>query len=291
MNYKKILVLTSVIILPIVFGQFTYKKSAGAHPGSTGAPGDNTCAKSGCHTGAAVVYNDTTVNQLIFSQADSTYLPGQTYTVTVRTSNPGKQRFGFEFQAITDATSLEAGTVVITDLIRTHEVTHMVGSDFRTSATHNTASTPELSPGFNEWTFDWTAPATNVGDIVFYYATNSTNNNNTASGDRIYNNTFRIRISPLFSINEIIDIENTNAFYNNETNQVILNYFLKKDKKISISIFDSFGREVFNQKNRSKNAGQQKDELSLRNELSTGIYYVNISIDNNKSFTKKISVK
>ncbi len=289
MNYKKNLTLLAVIFVPVLFGQFTLKKSAGAHPGSTGAPGDNTCAKSGCHTGAAVVYNDTTVNKLFFSQADSTYMPGQTYTITVRTENPGKQRFGFEFQAIADATSLETGTVVVTDVIRTHEVTHMVGSNFRTSVTHNTASTPELSPGFNEWTFDWTAPATNDGDIVFYYATNSTNNNNAATGDRIFNNTFRIKISPLFSINEIIDIESTNAFYNSETNQIVLNYFLKRDKKISINVFDSFGREVLKQNDKSKNAGQQKDELSLKNKLSTGIYYVNISVDN-KSFSKKIMI-
>lgn len=290
MNYKKISILLAVVCLPVFFGQFTYKKSAGAHPGSTGAPGDNTCAKSGCHVGSPVTYNDTTVNTFIFSQADSTYLPGQTYTITIRTQNPGIQRFGFECQAIVDATSLEAGTVVVTDVIRTHEVTHMVGSDFRTSVTHNTVSTPELSPGFNEWTFDWTAPSGDVGDIVFYYATNSTNNNNTATGDRIFNNTFRIRLSPLFSINEIVDVANTNAFYDGETNQIVLNYFLKKDKKVSVSVFDSFGREVFKLNNKSKNAGQQKDELSLKNKLSSGIYYINLSIDQ-KSFTKKISIQ
>ena len=290
MNYKKISILFAVVCLPVFFGQFTYKKSAGAHPGSTGAPGDNTCAKSGCHVGSPVTYNDTTVNTFIFSQADSTYLPGQTYTITIRTLNPGVQRFGFECQAIVDATSLEAGTVVVTDVIRTHEVTHMVGSDFRTSVTHNTVSTPELSPGFNEWTFDWTAPSGDVGDIVFYYATNSTNNNNTVTGDRIFNNTFRIRLSPLFSINEIVDVANTNAFYNSETNQIVLSYFLKKDKKISVSVFDSFGREVFKLNNKSKNAGQQKDELSLKNKLSSGIYYINLSIDQ-KSFTKKISIQ
>lgn len=289
MNFKKILIIISVVTFPILFGQFTYKKSAGAHPGSTGAPGDNTCAKSGCHVGFPVTVNDTTVNQLIFSQPDSTYLPGQTYTITVRTSNPGIQRFGFEFQAITDATSLEAGTVVVTDVLRTHEVTHMVGSDFRTSVTHNTASTPELAPGFNEWTFDWTAPSSNVGDIVFYYATNSTNNNNASSGDKIFRNTFRIKISPMFSINEIVDVQNANAFYDEETNQIVLNYFLKADKKVNINVFDSFGREVFKQKNKSKNAGQQKDELSLKNQLSSGVYYVNLSIEN-KSFSKKILI-
>lgn len=289
MNHKKYIVLAVLLGLSVLSFQFTYKKSAGAHPGSTGAPGDNTCAKVGCHTGAAVVYNDTIVNKLIFSEADSTYLPGQTYTITIKTENPGKQRFGFEFQAITDATSLEAGTVVITDLVRTHEVTHMVGSDFRTSATHNLVGTPELSPGYNEWTFDWTAPATNVGDIVFYYATNSTNNNNAASGDRIFNNTFRLKISPMFYINELVDVSGANAYYNSESNHIVLNYVLKKDNKVSIRVYDSFGREVFKQNNRMKSVGEQKEELSLKNKPLTGMYYVNIVVGN-KSFTKKINI-
>lgn len=289
MNRKKYIVLVVLLGLSIVSVQFTYKKSAGAHPGSTGAPGDNTCAKSGCHTGAAVVYNDTTVNQLVFSEADSTYIPGQTYTVTVKTTNPGKQRFGFEFQAIVDATSLEAGTVVITDLIRTHEVTHMVGSDFRTSATHNTVGTPELSPGYNEWTFDWTAPATNVGDIIFYYATNSTNNNNAVTGDRIFNNTFRLKISPLFYINELVDVSGANAYYNSESNQIVLNYVLKKENKVSIRVYDSFGREIVKHTNKMKSVGEQKEELSLKNKPQSGIYYVNVFVGN-KSFTKKVSI-
>ena len=290
MKFKKNIILVFIFGLSVLFVQFTYKKSAGAHPGSTGAPGDNTCAKAGCHTGAAVVYNDTAVNKLIFSEPDSSYLPGQTYTITIKTFNPTKQRFGFEFQAITDATSLEAGTVVITDLVRTHEVTHMVGSDFRTSVTHNTVGTPELSPGYNEWTFDWTAPATNVGDIVFYYATNSTNNNNAVTGDRIFNNTFRLKISPMFYINELVDVSATTVYYNSESNFIALNYNLKKENKVSVRVYDSFGREVFKQNSVSKTAGEQNDELSFKNRPKAGVYYVNILIGN-KSFSKKINIQ
>ena len=227
MKYKKTLIVMVVIILPVLFGEFTYKKSAGAHPGSTGAPGDNTCAKSGCPIGSAVTYNDTTVNKLIFSQADSTYLPGQTYTVTVRTQNMGIQRFGFECQSLKDATNTDIGTVVITDASRTHTLAHTIASGVRNSVTHSTVGTTELSPGFNEWTFDWIAPPINEGDIVFYYATKSTNNSNTPSGDRVFASSFRIKPSPLISINEFIDLESVNVFYNSESNQIELNYYLK----------------------------------------------------------------
>ena len=55
-------------------------------------------------------------------------------------------------------------------------------------------------------------------------------------------------------------------------------------------MFDSSGREVLKQSNKNKNVGQHKDELSLQSDLSNGIYYVNILIDN-KSISKKIVIK
>jgi hypothetical protein len=289
MKYKKLSIIAALISFPFLFGQFTYKKSAGAHPGSTGAPGDNTCAKAGCHVGTPVTYNDTTVNKLIFSQADSTYLPGQTYTITIRTQNPGVQRFGFEFQSLKDATNTDIGTIIITDAVRTHTLAHTLASGVRNSVTHSTVGTTELLPGFNEWTFDWTAPPVNEGDIVFYYATNSSNNNNVQSGDSIFLNKMRIRPSPLISINEFLDSESLTVYYNNESNQIIISYFLKLEKKVSLKVFDAVGRDVLKQKNVSKNPGLQKDELSLPDNLSKGIYYVNLTIDG-KSVTKKLMI-
>lgn len=289
MKYKKLSIIAAIISFPFLFGQFTYKKSAGAHPGSTGAPGDNTCAKAGCHVGTPVTYNDTTVNKLIFSQADSTYLPGQTYTITIRTQNPTIQRFGFECQSLKDATNTDIGTVVITDAIRTHTLAHTIASGVRNSVTHSTIGTAELSPGFNEWTFDWIAPATDEGDIIFYYATNSTNNNNTATGDLVFCNSLRIKPSPFISISEMVDLQSVNAFYDSQNNQIILNYYLKADKKVSVKIFDNVGREIYKSNNKSKDIGQQKDELSFRSNLSKGIYYLNLIIDN-KPITKKILI-
>lgn len=289
MKYKKIIILFVVVVLPFLFGEFTYKKSAGAHPGSTGAPGDNTCAKVGCHVGTPVTYNDTTVNKLIFSQADSTYLPGQTYTITIKVQNPGLQRFGFECQPLKDATNTDIGNIIITDATRTHTLAHTIASGVRNSVTHSTVGTTELMPGFNEWSFDWTAPSTDEGDIVFYYATNNTNNNNTASGDRVYCNSFRIKPSPFISVYEIIDEQSFYVFYDKESNEVVLNYNLKKDTKISMKMMDASGREVLKQSAKNKAAGQQKDELSLRNNISKGIYYVNLIIDN-KPLSKKIMI-
>jgi hypothetical protein len=289
MKYRKIVMLCIIIASSTLFVEFTYKKSAGAHPGSTGAPGDNTCAKSSCHVGTPITYNDTAINKLIFSQPDSTYVPGQTYTITVRTQNAGIQRFGFELQALEDSTSKEVGTIIITDAVRTHTLTHSVLGNSRTSATHSTTGTTAVVTGFNEWTFDWMAPPVNEGDITFYYATNSTNNNNAPTGDKVFISIFKIRPSPFININEYVDEQSINAFYDQEANQIILNYYLKTAKKISVRVFDSMGREVAKQTIRSQSSGQQKEELALRGGLSKGIYYVNLSVGN-RSVSKKIII-
>ncbi|MDQ3046871.1 MAG: T9SS type A sorting domain-containing protein [Bacteroidota bacterium] len=289
MKLKKTIILTGILSFPLLFGEFTYKKSAGAHPGSTAAPLDNTCAKSGCHVGTPITLNDTSVNQLIFSSPDSTYVPGQTYTITVRTNNPGVQRFGFELQPIKDLTSTEIGTLVITDNIRTQALTHTVAGQSRTSATHRLAGTAELSPGFNEWTFDWIAPPVNEGVITFYYATNSTNNNNASSGDAIFNNSFKIRPFSGLSISEFVDEESVNVFYDQESNQVTLNYLLKKDKKVGLKVYDNLAREVAKPMNIRRSKGQHKEQMELKSDLGKGVYYVTLTIDD-RSVSKKIII-
>ena len=42
------------------------------------------------------------------------------------------------------------------------------------------------SASVSSWTFDWTAPATDVGDVTFYLASNKANGDNSTSGDDIY---------------------------------------------------------------------------------------------------------
>ena len=73
----------------------SYSNESGAPSAVTGSPGDGnkTCAKSGCHTGFAVV----NVPNLITSNIPpSGYVPGTTYTITSTCSQPGISRWGFE---------------------------------------------------------------------------------------------------------------------------------------------------------------------------------------------------
>src|SRR6478735_7589051 len=118
MQRKKLISILSLSGLVVLgLNLTTYKKTAGSHPGSTGAPLDQTCAQTGCHIDAQVIPNAITNTTLSFSASDTTYIPGQTYTLTLKAKGLGSNpttKFGFELVALTDKDSLNAGQMIIT---------------------------------------------------------------------------------------------------------------------------------------------------------------------------------
>lgn len=290
MDYKKLLILLSIITVPLLFADFTYKKVSGSHPGSTGAPGDLTCAQSGCHLGS-VIQNDNTVNSLVFPTIDSTYVPGQTYLVKLKTNNPTIQRFGFEIVALKDATNKNVGTWTITQTTRTQIISHSVAADTRYSVTHKQAGTVATpSTGLNEWQFNWTAPAINEGPITFYYATNSTNNNGSNSGDQIRTSSFKIKPAFSSTIDELVNENEVTAFYNSNEAAIDLKYNLEKDEKIGITIFDVSGKKMYSKNLENKTKGIHTTKIAFTTEISPGVYFIHLLIGNTKH-TKKIFIQ
>lgn len=288
MHYKKTLALFITLTVPLLFVNFTYVKVAGAHPGATGAPGDGSCADAGCHTGN-LIKDDIAVNAIIFPTADSTYVPGQTYLVTVRVKNPGIQRFGFELVSLWETTSKNAGTLKIQEATRTQLLNHTISGDVRYEITHKQAGTPATTTGNNEWTFNWTAPATAQGNIVFYYATNSTNNNGQNTGDNIRLSKFKLKPAAPSSIDEFMDKNEVTALYNNEGNFLDVNYSLKKQCVVQIAVLDGLGQQVYIDKGDQKTAGMNNERVPLPSYISTGIYFVNLRYENN-SVTRKLFI-
>lgn len=291
MKNKKLIVTFCLVGSVVLFANFTaHYKTAGSHPGSTGAPGDNTCAKSGCHSTASLTFNDTIVNQLVFPNADSTYLPGQTYTITVNVQNSGINKFGFELVALKDADDLITGQFSITDVPRTQIISHTANGELRYSVTHKTAGTSVSTPGLTQWTFDWTAPSTNVGTITFYYATNCTDNNGTFTGDAIFLSSYKIKPFSGTSIVEYLNAASTKAYYDNSTGKIVIDYYLKADKAVAIKVHDNLGREVYKDNGSIKLKGQQTEQIDIENNLSKGVYFVNLQVGN-KTISKKIIIQ
>ncbi len=154
--------------------------SAGPPAGYTGAPGEEPEACAECH-----VSPDAGTGTISIT-APQTYVPGQTYPITVTHTNPDptRQRWGFQLTAL-DTSDEKAG-----DLQSTNGLTQVLnnqGPGSKRQYIEHTASGTFVSQSNGAtWTFNWTAPAEDIGPVTFYAAGNQANNDGNTSGDYIY---------------------------------------------------------------------------------------------------------
>lgn len=174
---KTLLVLSAFacITLLSLFSLSTVHSNPGGAPGgASGAPADNnnTCARSGCHSGSP-----SDRDGILSSNVPSTgYVPGQTYSISVLITQQGINRFGFQAspQAANGAVQ---GTITITDAARTQ----LISGKY---VTHRQASIN--SANSNSWGFNWTAPAAGTGEVNFYAAAMAANSNGGTGGDLVF---------------------------------------------------------------------------------------------------------
>ena len=153
----------------------------GPPAGVTGAPGETTCATSGCHTGTP-----NTGSGQFKIDAPSVYQPGAKYQITVTHSatDGSRRRWGFQLTVLT-ADNSKAG-----DMQRPNDLLQLLNDDGpgfnRQYIEHTITGTFPGTRGSGSWTFDWVAPSSDVGPVTFYAAGNQGNNDGTNSGDQIY---------------------------------------------------------------------------------------------------------
>ncbi|MEN9521625.1 MAG: hypothetical protein RL065_2 [Bacteroidota bacterium] len=164
MKFK--ILISAFLILCILLLNYDYSLTNSLAPPTqkTGsALSSGTC--SSCHGGGGgsgsigyvFYYQGTTVQA-------SSYVPGCTYDIQVNVSGTGNSspRYGFEMDAV-DASNVGAGTFTLThpssDPIRTQVNT--LGANGACEVSHKNANSTST------WSFQWTAPATNVGNINF----------------------------------------------------------------------------------------------------------------------------
>ncbi|MES2767340.1 MAG: choice-of-anchor V domain-containing protein [Bacteroidota bacterium] len=182
---KKLLWLTApVAFILTMTGMRLDPTSAGAPVSSTGAPGEVNCTTSGCHddgtpnTGTAQTF-------LKIEGNPQAYTPGQSYDVTVQIADADVVRFGYQLVALT-GDGKNAGNFTVLDEERTQVIQNHLKLTDRQYATYTYDGTAALKTGESEWKIRWTAPETNAGDVQFYLATVSANDDNTDKGDRVY---------------------------------------------------------------------------------------------------------
>lgn len=189
LNFKKARLILLPSLLAALLG-FLFSGNAGYRPvhafsagppaGYTRAPGEEPEACAECHVTSEAGTGTISIT------APQTYVPGQTYPVTVTHSNADQTRlrWGFQLTAL-DPSDEKAGNLQSTDVL-TQVLDNQGPGGARQYIEHTSAGTFRGQQGGASWTFNWTAPATDVGPVTFYAAGNHANNDDNTSGDHIY---------------------------------------------------------------------------------------------------------
>lgn len=182
MQRRKPLITLAVSLIIILCVTGIVLAFAGGPPtGATGSVIFNqaSCAQATCHVGTA----NTGSGTLTLSGVPANYALGQSYTLTVTLQQTGQRRWGFQLSARARATGQSTGTLQ-QGLDGFSQLQTLGGIQY---VAHNAAGTRAGTvTGPVSFQVRWTAPAINVGEVVFSVAGNAANNDNNNTGDFIY---------------------------------------------------------------------------------------------------------
>ncbi len=220
-----------LIVLGIFFsGVITtqvFTRSAGADPGHTGAPGDNTCVS--CHGGNVNNAPARPVIKLLESGTEvSAIEPNTDYTVEITYSIGGmNNRAGFQLVALNQNNQNTGSLIVGTG-------TRLVNGGQRTYITHSSARS-----GANvAWTATWNSGEVSPTDVVTFYAASRSN----AQVAGISNQAFTVT-TPTNSLAKI-EKENLKFYPSLVTDQAFLTGIFSKASTGRLGIFNMRGQLV-----------------------------------------------
>ena len=265
-NYSLIIGMLTPVFFGLFFAGTLYHD--GSPGGKTGSPGDNSASCTSCHTG-----NTNNAQAWITSDIPALgYVVGETYTITAIGTHTGVGRFGFELTS-EDADGNKVGQFII-------------GSDGQTQLVNGNKAITHTSSGITPngnsktWTFQWTAPSTDIGIITFYGAFNAANNNGGTSGDVVYLSNMSVDESSI-GISDGMGKITFSMSPNPSFGQLSIEHNYTSP---NIVIVDLYGKVVFQQ-----HSYISKDKIDL-SFLNKGIYLVQIQ-NGQKMNTKKLLIK
>lgn len=224
--------------------------------GHTGAPGESSC--TGCHGGTA----NTGSAVIEWNVGDAgTYVPGTSYTGTVKIKRLGREKFGFVCLALQDAGNVNLGGFGLLEAVRTRTYV----DDARNYVSHTPCGADAQDS--TEWSFTWQAPATDVGPITIYMANLVANHSHNTTGDETYTRT--ITLSPAVGIAEQSAALPLTLYPDPATDHLILSAPLAIARGTAIEVFDAAGHQVMRRSLGARPLLQEHLDIST---LAPGMY-------------------
>jgi len=221
--------------------------SSGQTGNFSGSPSDGNTTCTACHSAGANLGGAP-----VLSGFPTTYVPGQQYNLTLAITGSSASKFGFNITSEETAGNTKIGRFGIG-----------TGSQLRPAGvglTHTTAGNTQ-----NSWNFTWVAPATNVGNIQFYYATLQANNNGASSGDQMVAGTSLTTLGINYAA-----LAKFTMFPTQVDNDLTIE--LQNAASGKLRIYNVAGALVQEQ------TIEKLERLALGN-LKTGLYLVNITVE------------
>lgn len=240
--------------------------------GHTGAPGETAC--NGCHPGTL----NSGAATFTFDLGTSTYVPGQTYTGTVRISQAGRAKFGFSGLALKDSNNTSIGIFNLIETLRTRTYT----DGPRKYVSHTPCGADSVNA--NSWIFKWTAPPANAGNITLYVGLLASDHSHTISGDNSYTKNIVLTPSSSLGLHE----QNSSlkfVVYPNPVKEYLTIKIatLNFNDPIQVSVLDVNGKEIYR-------ANHSTSSIQLNTALwDNGIYQIKL-LQNQQSLSKKIII-
>lgn len=289
MKKIKIVSLFILIVFSLLsLNSFNYKSSTtGAPPGHTGAPDEQTCAKSGCHTGNTI--NSNLGKLSINLNGLESYELGKTYTISIKMSQNNINRFGFEMVALRTKDQKSSGTIVMSDFLKTQIMQGPNQFSGREYITYRFPGTDPTENGATEWKFDWIAPSQNDGPVTFYVAAIAANNDASDLGDFTYTSTYELKGASTTQTNEISKPYDFRVFPNPVNNQFELKYHLDNRAEIAIDLNNIDGGSNIKLLKSNEESGDHSHFFNSE-FLANGMYVLTVTIDKTQ-IRKKIMIQ
>lgn len=229
--------------------------------GKTGAPGEGTCID--CHSGNTFPA-DGTIN-FDFSDPNDQYAPGATYTIDLGIATGTKN--GFQM-TILDASNTMAGSFT-------------AGTNSSTATSGGRQYIRQSSSnGVNNWSFQWTAPSSYVGDLTVYYSFNKSNANGNTSSDSIFIGQKTISEMITSNLTQIEKLKKDyKVYFNSSQGMINVNFISPKRSRVMVKVFDISGRTVFAE-DYGVLSGQHNKQINADDIDESGVYLVTLFVDN-----------
>lgn len=195
---KRFLIVFSIFCL-VGISTVTLTYTGGAPAARTNAPGESNCT-AGCHSTFALQTSGTNYNNISLTSnfTGNGYIPDSTYTITLSYTHTGKSKFGYQLTCLDSNDNMAGSFSLVSGNSKSAITSASVSGGMRSYMNHTSSGTS--GSGGNTWSFEWTAPSSNVGDVTFYTIVNSANSAGGNSGDIIIAREFNLSPSSLLPV-------------------------------------------------------------------------------------------